>query len=293
MTPGDPKQLVVNADDFGLTEGVCDGILEAFDRGVVTSTSALVVAPAFDVHAARLRQSGLPTGVHLCAVGEDPPLCAPADVPSLVDSAGRFAADWRQFLARMLSGRIKRDDLEREFTAQIELLLSHGIKPTHLDAHQHLHLLPGMTGVALDLAQRYQIPAIRVIRTTAYRPLSLVVEMLAAITSLRGRRRGLLVPHAAAGLEQAGQMHTEVMLESLRSLASSCSAKPTGLADLTVHPGAASDPARSRYKWNYHWSAELDSLCDPRILEEIRDLGFTLVSYADLAPRNPAGPLRN
>lgn len=271
-------RLVINADDFGLTPGVCEGILHGFDHGVVTSTSALVVAPAFETFAVRLRESALPAGIHLCAVGEDPPLCAPAEIPSLVDADGAFARNWKQFLVRAATGRIRSSDLDREFTAQIECLLHHGIIPTHVDTHQHLHLLPGVTGLVLDLADRHGIPAVRVIRTHRLRPVPIGVRALAAIASTRTRWRGLITSDTSDGLEDAGAMCADALSAALNRLG-----RRDGIADLTVHPGAAADPDRSRYRWGYRWAEELDSLCDPRTFDRIQKSGFKLASYRDLA----------
>src|SRR3989338_75698 len=98
-----PRRLVVNADDLGLSRAVNAGIAEAHRRGIVTSTSCLVVGPAWEEAVQVLR--GLPAlgvGVHLAWV-EGRPVNDPARVPSLVDRNGRFLGGWPAFLLRYLS----------------------------------------------------------------------------------------------------------------------------------------------------------------------------------------------
>ena len=97
--------LIVNADDYGLTEATSRAILDCHDHGVVTSTSVLTLAPGFDRTAAWLTDHpGLGVGVHLALVGEDPPLLSSSEIPTLVDEAGRLPISWREFSRRRSPG---------------------------------------------------------------------------------------------------------------------------------------------------------------------------------------------
>ncbi|HEX8770600.1 MAG TPA: ChbG/HpnK family deacetylase, partial [Acidimicrobiales bacterium] len=159
------RLLIINADDFGLTERISAGILRGHRDGIITSTSVLAVGPAYPKVSPWLAdEPGLGVGVHLAAVGEDPPLLPPSEIPSLVDRRGHFSEGYKGFLLRAMAGRIDVDDLEREFAAQLELVLELGLRITHLDAHQHIHLWPSVRGVVLKLARRYDVAAVRVSR---------------------------------------------------------------------------------------------------------------------------------
>jgi len=173
------RLLIVNADDYGLTRGVSRGILRAHREGIVTSVSMLAVAPDFDAAASDLRAggAGLGVGVHLAAVGEDPPLLPSAAIPTLTESNGRFPLGWMSFLRR--SHRVSEGELEAEFAAQIERVLDAGLTVDHLDAHQHLHLLRRVREVVFSLARRFRIPAVRVPGGSGRRPAGLVVRWLA------------------------------------------------------------------------------------------------------------------
>ncbi|HET6952352.1 MAG TPA: ChbG/HpnK family deacetylase, partial [Acidimicrobiales bacterium] len=179
VEPGERRLLIVNADDYGLTPAVSRAILRAHRDGIVTSTSVLALGPGFAGSAAALRDTeGIGVGVHLAAVGEDPPLLGPREVPTLVDRRGRLAPSWRVFLPRMAAGRIDPDDLRREFDAQVEAIRSAGLVPGHVDTHQHLHLWPPVGEVVLDVAGRAGIAAMRLIRSASRGPVGVSVRRL-------------------------------------------------------------------------------------------------------------------
>src|SRR6188768_2842717 len=101
------RHLVVNADDYGLTPGMSRAILAAHSNGVVTSTSVITLAPHFAASATWLEDHpDLGVGLHLAAVGEDPPLLSAREIPTLVDRAGNLAADWRVLLRRVATRRV-------------------------------------------------------------------------------------------------------------------------------------------------------------------------------------------
>ncbi len=111
------KRLIVNADDFGHSEGVNRGIAEAHRDGIVTSTS-LMVNEAATARAVEIGEShpSLSIGLHVCITDE---LARP-----LVD---------------LTAGRALRAALERQLERFRELM---GREPDHLDSHHNVHLLP-------------------------------------------------------------------------------------------------------------------------------------------------------
>src|SRR5882762_3180227 len=136
------RSLVINADDLGLTVGVNNGIFDAHDRGVLTSASVFANARATEDALARaLRRPVLGVGCHLTLVDGQPTL-PPARVPTLTQDDGRFHQSWKPFIVACLRGRISLVEVEQELTAQIERLLSAGVRLTHLDAHKHVHAYP-------------------------------------------------------------------------------------------------------------------------------------------------------
>lgn len=273
-----PRLLIVNADDYALTGGVSRGILRAHREGVVTSTSVLAVAPAFERTGPWLiDEPRLGVGVHLAAVGEDPPVLTASEVPTLVDRRGRLAISWRVFLRRALAGRIDPDDLRREFEAQLQRVSSLGVKITHLDTHQHLHLWPSVRDVVLALAGAHGIRAVRVPRSATAFP-GRGVNYLAAELARRAGAAGLAFPAHAAGLDEAGALDGAQFSITLARLASLDA--PT--VEVSAHPGEDVDPERERYRWRYRWDDELQALTSAGAREAVQAAGFTLGTYADL-----------
>ena len=279
------RLLIVNADDYGLTEGISRGILHGHREGIVTSTSAIALGPAYPKVASWLADEGdLGVGVHLAAVGEDPPLLSAREIPTLVGRRGRLCASYSQFVARAALGRIDPAELQLEFTAQLESVLELGLPLTHLDAHQHLQLWPSVCRVVLDLAIAFDIPAVRVPRFRSINPVGLGVTLLGWRLARAAGRAGLRFPRDAVGIECAGRLDEQRLPKVLARLA----ARHQPAVELTVHPGEGDDVDRSRYHWGYRWEDELAALVGPVARRAVVSAGFTLATYADLPP--PPGP---
>lgn len=271
--------LIVNADDFGMTPGVCLGVLAAHAGGIVTSTSALAVGPAFDRFAPALRDSGLPVGGHLAAVGEDPPVLTAREVPSLLVAGGRFPTTWQEFMRRAVTGRVDTDDLRREFNAQIEKLGDAGLRLTHLDSHQNLHLWPQVATVVIEIALARRIGAVRLTRSERWNPTSLGVRVLSRRLALRATRCGLAYPETSSGLDEAGSPDVEQLMGTIRRLRRD----GAGAAELVTHLAQDPDPDRSRYASRFAWADELAAICDPRVGRAVEEAGFRLGSFADIS----------
>lgn len=147
------KRLLINADDFGLTAGVCQGIMTAMSKGVVGATTAMVCMPGSGKLAARFGTE-LPgrVGLHLMLTGGAPCL-PPREIPSLVDARGRFPRKPGQV------GPVDLGQVRREWLAQLARLCGLGVEPSHLDSHHHIHLRPELLPVYVELAAGAGLPA--------------------------------------------------------------------------------------------------------------------------------------
>ncbi len=154
------KRLIVNADDFGMAESVNDGIIKGHQHGIITSASFMAGAKAAE-HAAILARDNpsLGVGVHLCLTLVRP-VADPAKIPSLAPR-GLLPGGPFPLMSRLLFGSIKIDEVEIELRAQIERTLALGIKPDHIDGHQHVHMMKRVFDVVMKLAEEYAIPAMR------------------------------------------------------------------------------------------------------------------------------------
>lgn len=133
-----PTQLIVNADDFGLTESVNACVIEAFRKGNVTSATLMVNMPG-TAHAAELarRHEGLAVGLHFCLTAGEPL----SEAASLVDDAGRFHTR-PMLMRRIATGKVDPEHIATELEAQLARFAELGLQLSHVDSHQHVHMVP-------------------------------------------------------------------------------------------------------------------------------------------------------
>jgi hopanoid biosynthesis associated protein HpnK len=155
-------RLIVNADDFGLTAGVNRAVVELHKAGVLTSTTLMARAQASQEAIEMARSTpALGVGCHIVLVDGEPVLPAHR-IPTLLDGrSGRFPASLIGFLARLSTRRIRPAQIEDEVRAQIEFLLSRGVRLTHVDTHKHTHMFPTVLCAVLRAARQYGIRAVR------------------------------------------------------------------------------------------------------------------------------------
>lgn len=146
-------QLIINADDLGLTPGCNRGIIKALTEGIVTETTLMVNTRHTEDAVKKLKEYGISrVGLHLnVTFGE--PLVKAAEVPSLVDGTGRFNRKIAKAAARMDPVEVK-----REWSAQVDKFLAAGLVMTHLDSHHHAHTYPEIIDIAVDLARQLGVP---------------------------------------------------------------------------------------------------------------------------------------
>lgn len=276
--PGASVALV--ADDYGLTPGVCEGILDCFERGPLTSTSVLTNAPAFSRYADKLRSSGIEVGLHVAFVGEDPPVLSAREIPTLVDRHGRLPLSWRGLSTRMAARRVDPRDLKAEAEAQLEKLSAAGLAPTHLNTHQHTHLLPPIGRILCAVAQDQRIVAVRVPESARPGPFGQALRRMSA--SLRGAiaDHGIFSPDSFRGLDEAGGWTARALADAI--------AEPSQAATLEIglHPGLPADPERTRYRWTYNWAIEHRALVAPSLRDRAGRQPATFSTLADMASRS-------
>ncbi|MCU0560040.1 MAG: ChbG/HpnK family deacetylase [Desulfobacterales bacterium] len=277
-------RLVVNADDLGLCAAVNAGILCAHRRGIVTAASLMAVGAAFDHAVDGCRSApGLDVGVHLTLVAGSP--LRPGSC--LAGPNGRFPDSAAALLQRYLTGGIELSEVRAEWSAQIERVLDQGVAVSHLDSHQHVHVLPGLAQICLELAARYGIPFVRVPceRLAMDRPPSLHgLKRLFGAASLRaawgmarlaGARPANHPPLKFLGFRVGGRLNSERLRRLLSEL------QPGGVYELMCHPGLSPEEPEVR-RWGYDHEQELLALTDPALRAELAAREIRLCGFADL-----------
>ena len=156
-------RLIVRGDDMGMTHASNRAIALCFEEGILTSAGIQAVAPwAEEACALGRAHPDWCLGAHLCALGEWQgyrwrPVLPYSEVPSLVDEHGFLPRTPEEFYA----GNPDYDELEREFRAQVKLLVdTWGIELGYVDTHylDGLEHHPEFTAVSLKIAEEFGVP---------------------------------------------------------------------------------------------------------------------------------------
>ena len=143
-------KLIINAEDFGLSESVNKGICEGLKEGFLTSASLLVNAKFTDNAINLIKENDFKNvGVHLNLTYGKPLL---NDVSSLVERNGTF-----HYMCSM-PFYAQYEDVKKELKAQIEKFLSFGLAPSHLDYHHYFYASTEVMRAYLELAREYNLP---------------------------------------------------------------------------------------------------------------------------------------
>lgn len=247
--------LIVNADDFNLTEGVTRGILEAHRRGIVTSTTVMVNLPGL----ARSRDLAraapkLGLGLHLdLTFGR--PVLPPGKVASLVDGGGSFIRD-RGRVAEAGDPREIREELGAQ-ADRFEAIF--GQRPSHLDTHHHVHRHARVFEAVLELAEVLRTP----------------LRALSPEMGERIRRRHLPAVDRVVGDVGRDAYWTPASLVTfLESL-------EPGVTELMCHP-AFVDARLSASRYCSQREVELRALCDPLVKAALVASGAQCIAYSEL-----------
>lgn len=250
------KSLIVTADDVGLDPGMTAGAIRAHREGIVTACSIVANGVAFDDAVARLEDvPSLEVGVHLALVEER----------SLTGL--RLPRKYTSFVPLYLARAISIGAIERELRAQIERVRSTGLTITHLNGHQHLHVLPRIFAVVAKLAREFAIPYVRIVDDRGGTARSLAMSALSALG--RRARDASFTNDRTIGVAIAG--HLDDVTPLLEHV--------DGVTELVTHPGVNV----TRYPaWNYEWDRETRALCAPHLRDELARRGITLTTPGQL-----------
>jgi predicted glycoside hydrolase/deacetylase ChbG (UPF0249 family) len=278
-----------------MTQGINRAIVEAHCNGIVTSTSLLANGAAFDQAVAAARANpALGVGVHL-NLTEGRPVGGARGMGALVNATGEFAPGPGLLMMRMLTGRVTQQAVECEFRAQIERVLDAGIRPTHLDGHQHVHMWPAVFGVTARLAAEHQMAGVRSsrerraslpgllrrnarIRGKILRQIGggVALALLAVTARAALRAAGVSSPDYFYGVSSTGFLDAGALEDILRDV-------PEGTSELMCHPGYVDAvlervPTRLRLQRE----VELQALAGPQARILAREMGIELVTYRAL-----------
>jgi len=261
-----PRYLIVNADDFGFTHDVNEGIVYAHKHGILTATTLMANGDAFDDAVRLARQNAsLDVGCHLVLVQGHSVL------------TGRPLPEGpKELIPALLMSRI---DPYSEFRAQIEKLLHAGVRPSHLDTHKHTHVVPSVLSAVMRVAEEFEIGFIRLPFDSGWAP----VQPLQRWYRRKLAQRKLGSTDHFLGYRLTDHMSQETLAQTVRSL-------PSGSTELMCHPGYLRDELRSaRTRLKEERQRELDALTSVKIRQLVAECDIRMSNYRELAElrRNP------
>ena len=278
------RQLVINADDFGFSEGINRGIMEAFYAGALRSTSVMVGMPAFADAVRRLRASGgtngevLGVGLHFTLTAGRPLTRA----PNLVDPRTGDFYSIAKLVMRSSLRRIQPREVADECAAQIARAREAGIRLTHLDGHHHVHLLPGVREAVRSVAQAEGIPFVRrpreaLVGVPLWRRRLPERMLLRALTrEMRPASWGVrMTDHFIGSTLLGAPRFQDGLLRVLDSL-------PAGTTELMVHPGYVSEPLPGNDRYTTQREQELRALLSPEVLARLQLGSIRLARFDEL-----------
>jgi chitin disaccharide deacetylase len=276
LSPGRPRRLIVNADDFGRSSAANQAIIRAHREGILTTTSLMVNEAGCAEAVALARENPrLGVGLHLTLLCGRSAL-PPERIPGLVNARGEFTtnpagAGFRYFFVRSL-----REQLRAEIEAQFEKFRATGLPLDHLNGHLHLHLHPTIFQMVLDLAGRYGVTRMRLTRDPlalnlrlasghlAYRTVhAIIFNRLSSHARTEFLRRGIRHTDRVFGLLQNARVDETFITRLLPQL-------PPGDSELYSHPSLD------------EFKNEFEALISSRARELVQELGIQLIRYQDL-----------
>lgn len=246
LLPLDPSkclkmnQLIISADDFGLTEGVTKGISESILKGTVTRTSAMMCTNGLVWIKKYAKGLEGKIGLHL-QLTDGVPLLPPEEVLSLIDSNGNFPKKSKQL------GAVNTIEVVKEWEAQINALLDLGITPSHIDTHHNVHHFPKVFKAFCTIAEKYNLPA---------RALSPIMAKKFESMGLLGSNYCL---EAWCGEDITSASLIDYLLNAFQSI------KNNGIVELMCHPGYVDQNLELRSHYLQPREKELSIFLDPEL----------------------------
>lgn len=244
-------KLIVNADDFGLTRGCNEGILEAYNNGIVTDTTILINGKYADEAIKMARENGIERmGLHLNLTSGFSVL-PPDEIPSLINENGRFYNRVKYLLPV-----VNLKDAEKELRAQIEKFYKTGIGLTHLDCHHHLHMYEGLSDIVIALASELKVP----LRHTDVEKKNII------------RNAGICTTDYFT-MEFYGEKSG---FDGLKNILNRFD---NGVLEIMSHPGKVDSELMVTSSYNIYRQKELETLVSDETKDYIRERGIELIQY--------------
>ena len=251
-------RLIINADDFGMSEGITLGILKAHRDGVLRSTTLMVGMP-FAAQAAEMAKEypDLHIGIHFTLTAGKP-VSDPKEIPSLVDEDGYFhSQDWHLKNKEKPADQdeLNYDEVYHELEAQFNRFIElNGRLPDHIDSHHFSSSYPRVHEQAKKFAFQYDLPV-------RYTHDYIESNYEKVEFSNRFYAKNVSIEYFTNDFDQ--------MLKK-------------DAFEIMSHPAFVDQYVMTHSSYNVQRCKELDVLCDPRLKEWIKENNVEMITFGDL-----------
>ena len=289
------RQLIINADDVGMTSGINRAVSECANAGMLRSATLIANGDAFEDAVKTFKErEGFGIGIHFVLTGFKPLL--PAEkLSGLIGPDGFLPSGPGELLKKTARGRIVRDAIRRELFAQAERVFDSGITPTHFDSHKHVHIIPAVLDVIIEIAKRFSVKWMRepfeAQGAWAFLPdlekgqrakfmkqfaISCASNVARPIFRSRIRQAGIQTPAGLYGISPTGFINEKMIRRLCRML------RP-GLSELMTHPGIVDkDLIGRKSRLLYSRAREREIFVSPEMKELFEEHKIVLSHFGEL-----------
>lgn len=279
------KELIINADDFGLSPGANRAVIKAFREGILTSASLMVGGSAFAEAVSLARDNpGLQVGLHLTLV-QGKSVLLPDSIPHLADREGNFSNNPVSAGMRYFFSASAKKELALEIEAQILRFKETGVPLSHLDGHLNIHMHPAVFDILAELMPKHGITSFRLTREDLSRDPAdgrtrrvgrrIDAFIFACLAKRCGpvlRKLGISHSGEVKGLLNSGRMSEDYLLKVLDRL-------DDGITEIYFHPGCLPDQELTERMPDYLHEEELAALTSRQVRARLAELGIQLRNY--------------
>jgi len=267
------KKLIVNADDFGLSEFTNKGIVDCFEYGIVTSTTIMPNIKHFGDAVNLVKKFKLKVGIHI-NLTQGKPL---TNVKTLIENNNLTTKN----IVNAMLHKINLKEVEKEVDEQIKKVINAGIKPTHLDSHKHAHIFPGIIDVFIKLAKKYNINKIRLPlnKVTDYRLLfskqglkHFLIKHYSKKAKRKLKKANIKTTEEFYGVLETGKLSIASLKKILKNV--------KGTAELMCHPGYFDAKVTDGLKNSRE--SELRTVTSQEIKDFIKKQDIKMISFEEL-----------
>lgn len=269
-----------------MAEGINKGVIYGFRHGIISSASICINGSEAEEAIKFAKENpDLDIGLHV-TLTQEKPVKSPIEIKSLVNKEGKFYRSIFEFLAKYTLGKIKIQDMKIEIGGQFEKIFNSGLRVTHVDSHQQIHILPGLLEIIIEMCKKYKIHFIRCpyspIRFNRFLKINRIMQQIflnffCLLASKKIKTYNLKTCDLCFDFLYSGNLNEERIKEVIYSL-------KDGLFEIVCHPAIVDRGLLYNYgHWHYNWESELKAICSLRVREFIKNRSVTIDNFYKLA----------